>query len=408
MEGLDSRDRALATRLVLGTIGAAGFLDECVLGHVRHGAKLEPKVLDALRLAAYEILFLDTPSYVVVNEGVELVRSARPRAAGMANAVLRRIDQEDLPRRRAALRKAREERECSLEELALVSGYPAWLLERMGEARDIALSATEAAPLYVAQNAALYDLAQTKSLLQKAGLAPVEQDVPGSYMLKNPGMLSASGLVESASIIPADVSAQRVASHVPLERGARVLEVGQGRGTKSILLESNALRSGFKVRIEGIDSMGFKARVASNRMQCAGLSDVVTCHEFDGRMLDSPKLPKPLDDLFDVVFVDAPCSGTGTMRRHPEIPWTIEPQDIDELKHTQLAILRAAAARVRKGGFLCYATCSVLREENDDVVRSFLAAKLGSSFAWESEPIRTFPALDGPDGHFAALLRRIA
>ena len=434
---LDVRDRGQATRLVLGVTGALGLLDELINARLSGRARLEPKVRDAMRVAVYDILFLGTPTNVGVSQGVELVRRARPRAAGLANAVLRRIAQEDVPAREAALARceaaARGELvvqdnsyECDISSLALVSGYPAWLLERMDCPVEVALSATGPAPVYVAANRALHDNDETLELLEAAGLQPESCDVPGSFVLGSAAGLARSGLVEGSDLVVADLSAQRIAAMIPVEAGAHVLEVGQGRGTKSILLASRAIRAsesstkGGKggvgspeeralrgMHILGVDSMEFKTRVATNRMARAGLSNVVTCVTLDACELASNTAPEAVRQAFDVVFVDAPCSGTGTLRRHPEICWNLKPQDIISLASLQLEILMAAATRVRAGGMLCYATCSLMHEENDAVVESFLESEPGARFVLEGKPLRTTPALGGPDGHFLAMLRHI-
>ncbi|MBR3157991.1 MAG: hypothetical protein IKF14_02695 [Atopobiaceae bacterium] len=413
MARIDDRDRAFATRLVLGVIGARGLLDARLDARMR--GKCEPKVRDALRLSAYELLFLGTPASAAVSQGVELVRGIRPRAAGMANAVLRRVASEDVPKRAAAVDAVTSgtspvdlHSPVSLHDLEWVSGYPAWLLDRMGSARvDVARAALEPAPVYVATNRARHDDEETFRLLAEKGLGPRASDLPGSFELDNPAGLSRSGLVEHADVVVADLSAQRVAHLVGVCPGERVLEVGRGRGTKTLLLESSALRAGGLTTLVGVDSVPFKTRVAAQRMDVAGLGGVVSCVTFDATRLGADDLPPELATEFDVVFVDAPCSGTGTLRRHPEIPWTLTPADVESLRGLQLRMLLAASARVAPGGRLCYATCSLLQEENDDVVGEFLRTSQGRAFAQEGEPLRTSPALGGPDGHFATCLRRV-
>ena len=453
MATLEPRERALATRLVLGVTAAQGLLDERIEARLMGRARLEPRVRDALRLCAFELLFLQTPTGVAVSQGVELVREVRPRAAGLANAVLRRIGAEDVPVRSAALERVRANVRAGsggavrssraqgsgagvgnldaardpvlgeavgsldsqdfvgdpdVQDLAWVSGYPAWLLERMGEsAAQVALSACDPAPVYVAANLALHGEDKTLRLLEDAGLAPSACDVAGSFVLERPAALAASGLVEGADVVVADLSAQRVTSELGVRAGMRVLEVGQGRGTKSLLMESAALRTGGTARIVGVDFSAFKVRVADKRMRRSGLSQAVTCLEFDARKLAEPNLPEELCSEFDLVFVDAPCSGTGTLRRHPEICWSLRPADVQSLARLQLQILQAAAVRVRAGGLLRYATCSVLRDEDQDVVRGFLQSAVGRDFVQEKEPLQTWPRPDGPDGHFLAFLRRV-
>ena len=167
-------------------------------------------------------------------------------------------------------------------------------------------------------------------------------------------------------------------------------------------------------------------------MEAAGLADVVSCHALDACTLADDDLPPELGCAFDAVLVDAPCSGTGTLRRHPEIASALSVQDVDSLASLQQRMLAAVAQRVATGGTLAYATCSVLREENEDVVERFLASDDGRGFvvvpvsdapACRDNPalsaqvcaaqtpegyLQAIPTQGGGDGHFCALLRREA
>jgi len=191
--------------------------------------------------------------------------------------------------------------------------------------------------------------------------------------------------------------------------GQQVLEVGQGRGTKSILLENECLLNGSYAWIAGVDSEPYKARVSQDRMQKAGLSDWVGSTVLDARLLADPELPQELDRCFDLVFVDAPCSGTGTMRRHPEIAWSLDESALfgeGSLSELQLQILRSTATRVASGGRLAYATCSVMRAENEQVIDAFLASPEGVGFKLEAEAFQSIPARGTCDGHFCAVLSK--
>ena len=412
MEALDARDRAFVSRLVMGVVGTRGLLDSVVDVHVAKRAHLEPKVRDALQLAAYELLFLSTAPSVAVSQGVELVRLARPRAAGMANAVLRRIADEDVPKRMAAVARC-EAGPCDVEDLALACGYPTWLLNAVVRQRGIevarrfARSAMEPAPVYVAANEIICTADRASGLLASMGMEPERVELPGAFVLGAPAGLAQSGLVDEAKVVVADLSAQRVAQLVAPSPGARVLEVGQGRGTKSILMQNAAWRAGGLARIAGVDSEPFKVEVARRRMASAGLEDVVSCTAFDACGLGEDSVPDELVGAFDTVFVDAPCSGTGTLRRHPEIAWNLSLADVRALAALQLRMLEAAATRVQDGGTLCYATCSILSEENEDVVDGFLAGKVGESFARGKRGFAEMPSLNGPDGHFCETLIKV-
>ncbi|MDO4850062.1 MAG: transcription antitermination factor NusB [Coriobacteriia bacterium] len=396
MEALDPRDRALATRLVLGAVAARGELDRVVNGHLRARSALEPRVRDALRVAAFEVLYLDTPAQVAVSQGVELVRSASKRAAGLGNAVLRRVADEDAPALAAARRRLASGA-VAVDDLRRAGALPEWLAARVLEdlgaegAVAYASSALEQLCASVATNLAKRSAEETRGLLADAGCEPSEGPVPGSFVLGRPAALNATGLVAACDVLPCDLAAQEVVASIGATPSDQVLEVGQGRGTKSILL---AAPGATLVSVE-VDAK--KSALAARRMEAAGVASRVTCVCDDGRELGR------VEGSFDVVFVDAPCSGTGTLSRHPEIAWSLREDAVPGLAALQLGILRAAAARVRAGGRLAYSTCSVLREEDEAVVVAFLASPEGAGFRLASSR-RT--AIPGADRHFLALLER--
>lgn len=495
MEALGRKGRALATRLVLGVNVASGELDRRIDSFSSRPGSIEPRVRDALRLAAFEVLYLDTPCQVAVSQGVELVRGVQPRAARMANAVLRRIAdcRPEVDAARAAVaayasaacgddvaadvdevgvgcsafaatgdaiapgsagvdeaagadeaRKAfagdssdvcepggsagvgcstpaaaeatiasgsAAEKEIagglsesatsgavgsvarapepSTEELCLASGYPAWLVERLlgslGAERVAAMCACalEPAPVYVCAGKPEVDADGAKALLEGAHLAPQASELGGCWRLEAAAGLARSGLVANCDVVVADLAAQ-LACRVAAAPG-RVLEVGQGRGTKSLMLARLGRELGGEPVVVGCELVSSKVRLSASRMEQASLSETVSCVEFDGtKLANEEELPVELAGAFDSVLVDAPCSGTGTMRRHPETAWALEEELVgsgDEgLPSLQLCLLSAASARVAVGGQLVYATCSVLETENAEVVDAFLASEAGRGY----------------------------
>ena len=403
LDALTERDRAFATRLVLGATAAEGALDHFLDGHLRRGARLEPRVRDALRLSSFELLYLDGRADVCVSQGVELVRGVAPRAAGLANAVLRRVAEVDVAAVAAARRRV-SDGVFDAGDLALVGALPTWLCERalesLGDADAAAWArgALEPAGAWVAG----FKRGQTpfESLLRDAGCAPEEGPLPGSYLLGAPARLAPSGLVERVDVIPCDLAAQEVARAAAPAPGERVLEVGQGRGTKTLLLEGAACAAGGPCEIVAVEVSPRKSELAARRMEAAGISGHVRCVCADGRRLG--------DDLglFDLVFLDAPCTGTGTLARHPEIAWSLALDAAHELASLQRELLASAASRVAPGGRLVYATCSILAEEDEHVVESLLASPLGAAF----ELVRSgrTAVRPGVDTHFHAELRRRA
>ncbi len=401
LAGLDSRDRALAVRLVMGTVAARGELDRVINSHLKAKASLEPMVRDALRVSAFEILYLETPKQVAVSQGVELVRSFSRRAAGLANAVLRRVSAEDA-KALAAARKSVEAGQFTASDLARIGALPEWLAERAMASMGADAAARYAALVLspntaaVAVNRAKATVEEATALLADAGCEPVAGPLDGSVLLGNPAALVNTSLVEDVAVLPCDLAAQEAVLLAAPAAGSRVLEVGQGRATKTVLLQAAAHAAGGACQIDAVEISPSKSRLAAERCERAGISANVRCLCGDGCMLDG------VDGPYDLVFVDAPCSGTGTLQRHPEIAWSLDESALPELCATQLKMLKTASARVKRGGRLVYSTCSFLEEENEQVIDAFLASSQGLGFS----PItlhRTY--LAGADKHFVATLR---
>ena len=373
---LDKKEFDFAQVLCFGVVACMGTLDEAIDYWVNDPSRLDPRVRDALRIEAYELLFLHKPAHVIVDQGVELVRIVEPHAAGLANAVLHRLSEE-------------------AEEFPW--GNPA--------TSDLAFARTYGVPVWLAQ-ALIDQYGQEDASKQLAcGLEPAP-----TYLCANP--------FREGQKFASDLSAQFVATLVPLKK--TVLEIGAGRGTKTALMEIRAKRTlGDTVLIDAVDLHEFKGKVLEKRMKSMGIAGVFS-HTGDARDLSKVE---GLLDAYDTVLVDAPCSGTGTLRRHPEIRWHLTPEDANSLADLQFDLVCEASKRVRQGGTLVYSTCSVLSGENEGVVEDFLASEQGRDFKIvpikvpESEKVpgwhatergffASVPTSGGPDGHFAARLVR--
>jgi 16S rRNA (cytosine967-C5)-methyltransferase len=325
----------------------------------------------------------------------------------MANAVLRKV----------------AEIEVDDGDLRMVSGLPAWLIGRIAEddgpdaADRLARCNLEPAPVYV--------FSEHADAL--APFSPTATDLDRVYELRKPAGFFSSGLVQSGTVVVSDLAAQHVCAAVAELAGADLLEIGHGSGTKTLIIAQRC-----DARIAAIDVLPSKVASAQARISRAGLGSRVRSFAFDGTELGGSELPEELGRTFGCVFLDAPCSGTGTMRRHPEIASDLTEADVKELVQLQLQILTAASARVDAGGTLIYATCSVLRAEDEDVVEAFLASDVGHGFELEpvadapacatNEQLRdlvlshqtagghllTTPVVGGGDGHFCARFVRKA
>ena len=416
--GLDERDGASAARLAYGAIESSGTLDEAIDDRTAKPKRIEPRVRDALEVAAYELLFTDTPASAAVDQGVELVRSVRPAAAGLANAVLRRLaaDAPSFPW---------GDPDTDPTALARAYAHPLWLTDLLINdlGRDRAAEVLDAnnsvAPLYLAVNPFRTTYDEAVAVLRKEGAAPAPGPLPGSLIAGVPSAAVRSSAVADGLVLVADAAAQLTCLLAPVSPGSTMLEVGSGRGTKTAMLQSASVAAGAPSRILAADIHAFKADVLAARMTHLGVPDV-TPVSVDAT--DAEALERAVGSRVDAVLIDAPCSGLGTLRRHPEQRWRLTPSDVDALAHIGGRLLKAASSLVNPTGFVVYSTCTLTHRENAEVIASFLQSRAGRSFdieplgsevpeAWMAAVtpegfVQTLPTRDGPDGHFVARLRR--
>jgi len=416
---LSPADAALATRLTYGTLQAEGTLAEAVERYLG-GKRIEPRIADALRVSAYEILFLRSEKRAAVHQGVELVREVRKQAAGLANAVLRRLA-EDAPTFPWG------DPRTDTQALARLHAHPEWLakmwIDELGRdlAEEVMAADNTPAPLYLAANTFSASAEAAREGLRSDGALPHPGVLPGSIEVGDPGAAVRGQTLQKGLVLAVDACAQFVVALVDARPGSTIVEVGAGRGTKTILLQMAAAKAGGPAKLYAVDSHEFKGRLLAERLQRHGVPGVEI---LIGDATDFSAITgAPAEGTVDAVLVDAPCSGLGTLRRHPEKRWRVQPADIDSLATLGLKLLCEAARLVRRGGFVVYSTCTLAEMENAGVVRAFLDSQEGSAFlvdsvaggvpeAWqrfvtEEGFFRSLPLTDGPDGHFAARLVRV-
>ncbi|MCL2339950.1 MAG: hypothetical protein FWC59_03530 [Actinomycetia bacterium] len=398
-------ERDFAERLVLGVTATWGELD-LIIQRSLAKRQADPIVQDILRLATYELVFLAKADYAAVDQAVALTHQQRPAASGFVNWALRRIalDLRDFPW---------GDPQNDLTALAHSQAFPLWLAERLVQeqgwsaASQFMAVANQPAPIFV------QDLTTGTALEWSAGqLAESETELSSGQRWIIADLATQQVARRVANVIAAfhpsldssaseEVAAQTAES--PLATPG-FLEVGSGRGTKTVLINRQLQRQGLVYRHLALDDLEFKTTLLGRRIAQYQLTGV------QAQSLDIRQLSGLAD--FVVAFLDAPCSGSGTLRRHPEIRWRLQPEDLDSLVAQSLELLQALSVYLAPGGRLIYATCSVLQVENEGLVRAFLATPAGQGFQlldWpgESSPwFYTHQQSGGGDAHFAALLQR--
>ena len=417
----DERDRALAAEIASGVQRWRAALDHVIAEFAKRAIdRLDPEVVDILRLSAYQLLHLTrVPAAAVVDDAVDLTRRAGKRSAsGFVNAVLRSIS-----RRRASLplpaRPAEaSDRDAAIAYLSVTLSHPAWLAGRwydrlgldtaeswMRFNNTVASVTLRANRLQVTRDTLIGRLAQDEIQVHPTVYAPDGVVVDQGHPLRSGGQ-------DAGWFVVQDEASQLVtllAGDRPLDR---VLDACASPGGKTTALA--ALMEGRGLLV-ACDVRGRRVELLRRTVAASGAANV---HIVQADLLQ----PLPFAGAFDCVLVDAPCSGLGTLRRDPDIRWRRRESDLAALAASQLTMLEHAAERVARGGRLVYATCSSEPEENERVADAFLMAapdfaalhagqatrRLDATLIDARGHLRTQPHLHGLEAFFGAVFQRLA
>ena len=409
---LSSADHGLLTEMVMGVLRWRSVLDQQI---ERYSSKslgtFDREVLIALRLGAYQLLFLDrVPDHAAINEGVELVKRARKRsAAGVVNAVLRKMSQEQT----AFPHPARTPQGSAPSDIEF--SHPKWMVERWqqiyGQETTRKICEYDQSP----PRAVIRCPTEFPESFSRSDSFPT-LTIPGKLVTKaaivNSGDITRSPEFRKRRLIIQDEASQLVALLVG--NGKSILDCCAAPGGKTrILAERNP-----EAQIIAMELHLHRAKLLRRLVRDANVRVTVG----DARRM-------PFSIKFDRILVDAPCSGTGTLARNPEIKWRLNLTDLARLQEYQLQILRGAMKQVAPGGRIVYSTCSLELEENSDVIDRALAdddsfrildcrdllegLEQQNELAWPDLSsllngpfLRTIPGVHLCDGFFAAVLKK--
>ncbi len=414
-EGFDRRDAGLLKEITHGVLRHRERLD-WVLNGFYHGefARALPPIKNALRIALYQILFLDRiPWSAAVNESVNLVKRLKgERSAGVVNGVLRnvirRIDSITWP----------EEDPVPLHYLSIMGSHPKWMVRRWidrfgAEETEALLKANLERPpvtLHVLSNGPTPQ--EVADRLHEAEIECTFSPLLPNYLRvpRLPGIAELD-LIRNGEVVVQDDAAGLAALLTGVKPGMSVIDLCAAPGGKSIAMAEQMGRTG---SITALDRFDAKVEALRDAVERLGLQDIVTTAVGDARTFEHEPV--------DLVLLDAPCTGIGVLRRKPEIKWKREMKDLRELVAIQRDLISAAARLVRPGGSLVYSTCSTEPEENQDIVAWFLenhpeftlipatgflpSEALSQGVVDESGFLQTFPHRHGTDGAFGAHLKR--
>jgi 16S rRNA (cytosine967-C5)-methyltransferase len=406
VQELEARDRRWTQELVYGMLRRRAVLDALLAPRVRGGlVRLDADLVDILRLGAYQLLHMrSVPPYAAIAQTVELAKQRHGMGASkLANAVLRRVDRErdqlaDLPGAEGV----------SAEALSLRYSHPLWLvarwLTRWGATETERLLAwnNEEPPLVVRPFGVVRE--QLEASLEASGVHVADVPlVPDSLRIVSPVALAGLGAYRQGLFFVQDAGATLVTRYAAFPAGLTVIDLCAAPGGKSAELARDA--SAVIACDRSVQRLG-RMRANVTRLDARNI------------FLAAMDARAPAVAHAEAVLLDVPCTGTGTLRRHPDARWRLKISDLAVMAAAQRSILRAAAAIVKPGGVLVYSTCSLEPEENDAQIESFLA----DFPAWTLEPpgegvpetvldegcLRVLPQRHDVDGAFAARLRRAA
>ena len=385
--GLDERDRRLAAELVYGVLRHRSRIDRALGAHANL-KKTPPKVVTALRVAAYQLLFLDrVPDHAAVNDAVVAARGAGgAKLGGFANAVLRNLIRGGEPA-------------VPAEDLEISCSLPRWILDELApmagaDLAAIAAALAQPAPMIARVNRLRTTVEALVAELAEAGITatPIE-GVPMALRLDGAGDPARNGAFQAGRWTVQDAGAQRVALAAAPRPGQRILDACAGVGGKSTHLAELIDDRG---TIDAADLSKTKLALGAETAARLGLTSVrpIACDLLDPAA--------PLAETYDLIVLDAPCSGLGVLRRHPDAKWRLKPTDVPRLADLQRKLLDAVVPRLAPGGTLVYSVCTFTRAEGPAQV----AALTTRTDLQLVEEHRTWPP--DADGFYLARLVRPA
>jgi 16S rRNA (cytosine967-C5)-methyltransferase len=411
---LHPSDKKLLTQIVYGTLRMRGFVDWIIQHHYRGDfSKMDVGIKNILRTGLYQFWFTERiPEFAIVNDAVEIAKSLCPGRAGLINAILRNVvrnkDKTPFP----------ELQTDPALHIAVMHSHPLWLvkkwLETFGtkETKALCEANNKIPPVTLRVN-------RLKTTKQKLTDQLRNKNIKVFKTHISPDGLIVSNLTGAIRDMPAyrmgyfqvqDEASQMITHLVAPQPGETILDLCAGIGGKTTHLAEIMENRG---KITAIDNNKSKIAALQKNLKRHGIH-IVDCIVADA----TADLGTSFHEKFDRVFVDAPCSGFGTLRRNPEIKWRTTAEDLPKIVNLQLNLLSACEKYLKKGGYLVYSTCSVMKEENEEVIKSFLDQNKTFRQIFLSNQIhhhlidhegflKTFPHQHNMDGFFGVLLMKI-
>lgn len=397
---LSEKDKGLVTELVYGTVMRKITLEWYLAHVIEDRDKLDTWVYHLLMMSLYQLLYLDKiPNHAIVNEAVELAKKSRGTDK-FVNAILRKLVDHELPDISAIKRKNKR--------LSIQYSLPVWLVKKLmdeyGEERAIKIFES----LLIRNKASVRVTNPQDVEIIKEATGAERSLLSDVGLVKSHGHFAGTEFFKDGRITIQDESSQLVAPTLNLEGDEAVLDACAAPGGKTAHIASY-LTTGL---VTALDLYDHKLALIEENATRLGVADKVVTKKLDARQV----FETFGKDAFDKILVDAPCSGIGLLRRKPDIKYNKETADFTSLQEIQLSILNNVCQSVRKGGIITYSTCTIVSEENSQVVKRFLAEHPNFEQVTLQHKrqdivkdgcILITPELYGSDGFFISQFKRI-
>ena len=399
---LSATDKGLVTELVYGTVARKLTLEWYLSHFIEDRDKLDSWLYVLLLMSVYQLQYLDKlPDHAVVNEAVEIAKLRKKGSEKLVNAVLRRILRESLPDIASIKRKNKRD--------SIAYSLPVWLVSKLKEeyGEERAQAIFESLLKRNKASIRVTDLSRKEEI--KTLLSASDSILSNTGLVKEQGHFAGHHLFAEGAITIQDESSQLVAPTLHLQGEEQVLDACAAPGGKTVHIASY-LTTG---QVTALDLYDHKLNLIQENAERLGVADRVRTEKLDARKVHDFFG----QNCFDRILVDAPCSGIGLLRRKPDIKYNKETADFMSLQEIQLEILGSVCQTLRKGGIITYSTCTIVSEENFQVVQTFLErhpefeqVKLEHECKdiLKDGCILITPELYGSDGFFISQFRKIS
>ena len=399
---LSDVDKSLVTEIVYGTVSRKLTLEWYLSHFVADRDQIDPWIYHLLLMSLYQFVYLEKiPPHAVVHEAVELAKQRKKGSEKYVNALLRKMLREGLPSIDQIKRVNKR--------LSIRYSLPVWLVKKLldeyGETRAIAIFES----LYVRNKASVrvVDLDQKEDIKER--LQASDSLLASTALVKENGYVAGSDYFKQGKLTIQDETSQLVAPALEIQASDQVLDACAAPGGKTVHMASYLIDG----KITALDLYNHKLLLIQENANRLGVADKIETKQLDARKVSETFGP----DAFDKVLVDAPCSGIGLIRRKPDIKYNKDNADFASLQAVQLEILDSVCQSVRKDGIIVYSTCTIISEENTEVVQQFLATHPNFELVpldherneiLKEGCILITPELYGSDGFFISRFRRIS